>query len=199
MVARYCVLPARDTAGMKVALLPQTATVPPTEAPPTTFASLKLAVVTLAPVMASANVAVTAEFNATPVAPLLGAVEDTVGGLPSATPDAGALVEEPPPPPPQPASPENANAATIRKAKKFFGTANRRVDIEFGINPASNGMALFAAAKLEQRNTPNNRRVVRLESGCSSRSRNADFIFEGAYCNGRARDNFHCLFNCLLR
>jgi hypothetical protein len=176
---------------MKVALLPQTATVPLTAVPPTTLASLKVEVVTVEGVMASANVAVTAAFNAMAVAPLLGEVEDTVGGLPSATPDAGPPVEEPPPdppPPPQPASPDNTNAAAIKSAKRFPETANRRVDIEVGINPASNEMALFAAAKLEGRGTPYARREARQTRSFFPRSRNADFIFEGAYRNGCASD-----------
>jgi hypothetical protein len=117
-------------------------------------------------------------------------VEDTVGGLPSATPDAGALVEESPdpPPPPQPASPDITNAAAIKSANRFLETANGRIDIEYGINPASNGMALFSAAKLEGGETPNVRRAVGQESSFLPRSRNADFIFEGPYRNGCASD-----------
>jgi hypothetical protein len=191
MVARYCVLPARETAGMKVALLPKTMTVPPTAAPPTTLASLKVEVVTVEGVMASANVAVTAAFNATAVAPLLGAVEDTVGGLPSATPDAGAPVEESaldPPPPPHPASPDNANAVAIKSAKRFRETANRRIDIELELIQQVMGWHFLLRQNLKDG-------TLQLPDARSGKravlhpdQEMLISLFEGAYCNGCASD-----------
>ncbi len=59
-------LPARLAAGVNRAVLPVTLTVPLTAAPP---------------VIASEKLADTEEFSATPLAPLAGEVEDTVGGV----------------------------------------------------------------------------------------------------------------------
>jgi hypothetical protein len=79
MVAVYCVLPARGADGVNVAVLPLTFTVPVTAAPPIVVASVKLAVVSVASVIGSENVADTEEFVATPVAAFAGNVADTVG------------------------------------------------------------------------------------------------------------------------
>ena len=83
IVPVYCVLPARSTDGLNVTVLPLTLTVPATAVPPA-VASLMLAVLSVALVIASENVAVYEALSATPVAPLAGAVEDTVGGVVSA-------------------------------------------------------------------------------------------------------------------
>jgi len=85
MVAVYCVLPARLAEGVKVAVLPLTSTVPPTATPPEVVASLKLALVSVAFVIASVKVADTDVSNATPVAAFTGEVADTVGGVVSGT------------------------------------------------------------------------------------------------------------------
>lgn len=80
MVAVYCVPAARAAVGVNVAVLPLTLTVPATAAPPV-VASLTLAVVSEALVIASEKVADKEEFSATPVAPFAGEVADTVGGV----------------------------------------------------------------------------------------------------------------------
>ena len=79
MVAVYCVLPARGAAGVNVAVVPTTSTVPLTAAPPIVVASVKLAVVSVAFVIGSEKVAEIEEFVATPVAAFAGDVADTVG------------------------------------------------------------------------------------------------------------------------
>jgi hypothetical protein len=85
IVAVYCVLPARAADGVNVAVLPLTLTVPTTAAPSEVVAKVKLAVLNVAFVMASENVADTGEFSATPVAAFAGEVADTVGGVVSRT------------------------------------------------------------------------------------------------------------------
>ena len=80
MVAVYCVPAARDVDGVKVAVLPLTFTMPVT-AVPLVVASLTLAVVSVALVMASEKVADTVAFVATAVAAFAGEVKDTVGGV----------------------------------------------------------------------------------------------------------------------
>jgi len=81
------VLPARPAAGVNVAVVPLTFTVPLTAAPPFVVATLKLVVVSVELSIASEKVADTEVFSATPVAEFAGDVESTVGGVVSgATP-----------------------------------------------------------------------------------------------------------------
>jgi hypothetical protein len=80
MVAVCSVIAARGAVGVKVAVLPLTVTMPATAAPPEP-ASVKLALVSVELVIGSENVADTAVFSATPVAPLAGDMPDTVGGV----------------------------------------------------------------------------------------------------------------------
>ena len=77
-------LPARPAVGVNVAVLPLTFTVPLTAAPPV-VASVKLVVMSVELSIASEKVADTEAFSVTPVAPLSGEVEDTVGGVVSGT------------------------------------------------------------------------------------------------------------------
>ena len=81
MVAVYCVLAARLTDGTSIAVLPLTTTGPVTAVPPAVGLRVKLAVLSVAFVIASENVADTKELSVTPVAPFAGDVEDTVGGV----------------------------------------------------------------------------------------------------------------------
>lgn len=78
-------LPPRAADGVNVAVLPLTLTRPLRAAPSDVFATVKLAVVRVAFVIASEKVADTEEFSATPVAPFAGDVADTVGGVVSGT------------------------------------------------------------------------------------------------------------------
>jgi len=81
MVPVYCVLSARLEAGLNVAVLPLTLTVPETAAPVDVAISRKLAVVRVELVIGSENVAETEEFVAMPVAAFDGDVATTVGGV----------------------------------------------------------------------------------------------------------------------
>jgi hypothetical protein len=79
------VLAARLIEGTNIAVLPLRLTAPATAAPPAVGLRVKLAVFSVELVIASVKVADTEEFSARPVAPLAGDVEDTVGGVVSAT------------------------------------------------------------------------------------------------------------------
>src|ERR1700754_1567556 len=81
MVAVYCVLPANAADGVNRAVLPVTLTVPERLPPPDVRFTVKLAVFKVEFVIASENVADTEAFCATPVAPLVGDVDCTVGGV----------------------------------------------------------------------------------------------------------------------
>ena len=81
MVAVYCVLPARDALGVNVAVLPLTPTEPLTGVPLLVTTKVNVAVVSVALFIGSENMAANAELSATPVAPLSGDVESTVGGV----------------------------------------------------------------------------------------------------------------------
>lgn len=80
-VAVYCVVPASGSAGVKVASAPATLMVPATALPPFDGVSVKLAVVIVASLIVSENVALTVVLRATPVAPLAGVVAVTVGAV----------------------------------------------------------------------------------------------------------------------
>ena len=111
MVAVYCVLAARLTEGTSIAVLPLTTTGAVTIAPPAVGLRVKLAMSSVALVIALEKVADTEEFSATPVTALSGDVPETIGGVVSG---AGGIVAPPmfpttngatsaaPPPPPQP-------------------------------------------------------------------------------------------------
>ena len=81
MVAVNCVLPASDAFGVKVAVLPDTPTEPLTGVPLLVTTKVNVAVVSVALFIGSENMAANAEVSATPVAPLSGDVESTVGGV----------------------------------------------------------------------------------------------------------------------
>jgi hypothetical protein len=81
MVAVYCVLPARLAAGVNVAVLPLTFTVPLRAAPPVVVTRVKLVMFSVEFVIDSEKVADTEELSATPVAALAGEVADTIGGV----------------------------------------------------------------------------------------------------------------------
>jgi hypothetical protein len=81
MVAVYCVLPARLAAGVNVAVLPLTFTVPLRAAPPVLVTRVKLVMFSVEFVIDSEKVADTEELSAMPVAALAGDVADTVGGV----------------------------------------------------------------------------------------------------------------------
>jgi len=81
MVAVYRVLPARLAEGVNLAVLPLMLTAPGTAVPPAVCLRVKLAVLSVEFVIASEKLADTEEFSATPLAPLTGDVEDTVGGV----------------------------------------------------------------------------------------------------------------------
>jgi hypothetical protein len=85
VVAVYWMLPARGADGVNVAVLPLTLTRPLTAVPSEVFAKVKLALVSVAFVIASEKVADTEEFSATPIAPFAGDVADTIGGVVSGT------------------------------------------------------------------------------------------------------------------
>lgn len=80
IVAVYRVLPARLAKGVNLAVFPLTFTVPAI-GPPPAVARVKLVAFRVELVIASENVADTEELTGTPVAPLDGAVSDTVGGV----------------------------------------------------------------------------------------------------------------------
>ena len=79
-------LAARFPAGVKVAVLPLTLTVPMTAGPPRVGARVKLAVVSDALVMASEKVAEIEVLSDTFVALFTGLMADTVGGVMSGPP-----------------------------------------------------------------------------------------------------------------
>ena len=81
MVAVYWVFPLSAAEGVNLAVLPLTLTVPETAVPPEVVASVTLAVVSVALVIASEKLADTGVLSATPVAALAGDVTDTVGGV----------------------------------------------------------------------------------------------------------------------
>ena len=78
-MAVYWVVPVRLDVGVNVAGLPLVLTAPVTAAPPALGCRVKVAVLSVELVIAPENVADTEVFSATPVAPLAGYVEDTVG------------------------------------------------------------------------------------------------------------------------
>ena len=80
-------MPAASGAdGVNVAVLPLTLTAPATAAPPEFVANEKVAAFSVELVIASENVADTRVLSATPVAPTVGDVEDTVGAVVSPEP-----------------------------------------------------------------------------------------------------------------
>ena len=81
IVAVYCVLPSSAALGVNVAVLPPTPTEPATGVPVPVSAKVKVAVVSVALFIASEKVADGAVPSATPVAPLTGVLESTVGGV----------------------------------------------------------------------------------------------------------------------
>jgi energy-converting hydrogenase Eha subunit B len=117
IVAVYCVLYARFADGVNVATDPLAAyvTVPETAALPGPV-SVKVAEVIVAAFIAWLKVAVRAVFTATPVVPLPGVTEVTVGGV------VDNPVPEPEFEPPQPATPRtvNANRQAIPKRMMRF-------------------------------------------------------------------------------
>ena len=84
MVAVYCVPATSATAGVNVAVLPTTLTVPFTAAPPPAGTSVKPDVVKVAVFIASENVAVTTVDAATFTALFTGLITEMVGGVTSA-------------------------------------------------------------------------------------------------------------------
>jgi hypothetical protein len=89
IVAVYVVALANDADGLKVAVVPESVTVPATEVVP----ALSVNVVVLTDLTASLNVAVTSAATGTAVAPVTGFVELTVGGVVSV--GVGVLAESP--------------------------------------------------------------------------------------------------------
>src|ERR1700726_1252758 len=79
IVAVNKVLLAKTAVGVKIAVLPAYETVPATGVAPGPV-TVKVAPLIVAAFMASLNVAEIVVFTATPVAPLAGTVETTVGG-----------------------------------------------------------------------------------------------------------------------
>jgi len=111
IVATYCVSTARLAVGVNVAVFPLTLIVPPT-GPPPPATSEKVALFSADGLIGSENVADTAAFRATPVAPFAGETETKVGGVVS-----GAPLLPPPPPPPQPYN--SAASRTTKTVRKF--------------------------------------------------------------------------------
>ena len=74
-------MPSSAALGVNVAVLPLTPTEPATAVPVPVTISVKVAVVSVALFIGSDNVAVGAVPSATPVAPLRGVVDSTVGGV----------------------------------------------------------------------------------------------------------------------
>jgi hypothetical protein len=89
IVAVYVVALANDADGLKVAVVPESVTVPATEAVP----ALRVNVVVLTDLTASLKVAVTSAATGTAVAPVTGFVELTVGRVVSV--GVGVLAESP--------------------------------------------------------------------------------------------------------
>jgi hypothetical protein len=117
MVAVYWVLAARLAAGVKVAVLPLTLTVPVTAAPPVVVFKVKVVVFSVEFVIGTEKVADTEVLSATPVALLAGLVEDTVGGVGAA----GELLLLPPPP--QAARTSDATTQSVpalKRASRFM-------------------------------------------------------------------------------
>ena len=91
IVARYCVLFSRLPEGVNVAVLALIPTAPLTGAPELATTRVNVEVVSVALLIGSENVAIGAILSATPVAPLIGDVASTVGGVVSG---GGAVVND---------------------------------------------------------------------------------------------------------
>ena len=102
--------------GANVAALPLTLTAPVTVAPPAVGLKVKLAVLSVEFVIVREKVADTEVFSATPVAPLAGDVEDTVGSVVLVT----VTAESPGCSPPQPKRLRVANRAAAKAAEEIL-------------------------------------------------------------------------------
>lgn len=118
MVAVYCVFAARLEDGTNIATLPLTEMTPAIAGPPAVGCNVRLADVSVETAIASENVTVINEFNATSVSAFDGEVSRIVGGVVSRA-DSGEDEASPaestePPPPPQPATQKAITRTAIK-------------------------------------------------------------------------------------
>jgi hypothetical protein len=135
-VAEYCVFGTRLEEGANIATLPLTATTPAIGGPPAVGSKVRAADVKVETAIASENVAVTNEFNATSVSAFDGDVSRIVGGVVSRA-DSGVEEASPGEPsellPPPPPHPEMQMAITRKAIRTMRSTRSNLFFSQFDI------------------------------------------------------------------